>query len=132
MLPGFRRTFAAPALSEATASDALKWMSATTGMGEAATISRIASASAGVGTATRTISHPAAARRRICSTVAAASRVWVVVIDWIVTGLAPPIVTGPTRTTRVGRLGNRLGVVMATLSFTERVRMSRTGILLSR
>ena len=54
-----------------------------------------------VGTATRTISHPASSRARICATVACTSSVFVHVIDWTVTGASPPITTSLTRTGRV-------------------------------
>ena len=50
------------------------------------------------------MSAPASARARICASVAAASAVSVVVIDWTETGAPPPMATPPTFTCRVGRL----------------------------
>ena len=50
-----------------------------------------------VGTVQRTISQPAASRRRICSTVPLTSSVFVLVIDWIATGCSPPMITSPIR-----------------------------------
>ena len=55
-----------------------------------------ASAASGVGTVTRTISQPACSKRRICSMVAPASSVFVLHIDWMVTGAPPPTATPPT------------------------------------
>jgi hypothetical protein len=66
-------------------------------------ISRIASAEAGSGTATRTISHPARAKARICATVAAASEVGVFIMDWTTMGFPPPRATFPTQTVRLFR-----------------------------
>ena len=48
------------------------------------------------GTATRMISHPAAARVQIWWRVASTSSVRVLVIDWMVTGAPPPMGTPPT------------------------------------
>ena len=53
MLPGLIRTAATPASIAFSASDALKWMSAMTGIGEKRTICGSASASSFFGTATR-------------------------------------------------------------------------------
>src|SRR5213593_3871227 len=60
-----------------------------------------ASASAVLGTVTRTISHPASTRRRIWATVASTSAVRGVVMDWTRIGLPPPTPTSPTLTSRV-------------------------------
>ncbi len=79
-----------------SAREALKWMSAITGSGEPATIAGSASASARPGTATLASSQPASASRPIWASVAAASDVSVVAIDWITTGAPPPIATPPT------------------------------------
>ena len=58
-------------------------------------ISEMAAAAFLSTTATRMISHPAFSRRRIWSTVAATSRVSVLVMDWTDTGAPPPTATGP-------------------------------------
>ena len=71
MLPGLMRTAATPASIAFSASDALKWMSAITGIGERRTMSGRAAASSFFGTATRTISQPADASAAICAVVAA-------------------------------------------------------------
>ena len=65
MLPGFRRMQCAPASIAFSASVWLKWMSATTGIGDRTTIVRSASISRSRGTATRTMSAPASATLRI-------------------------------------------------------------------
>ena len=70
MLPGLIRTQCAPASSALIASVWLKWMSAITGIGDSATIVRSAATSCSRGTATRTMSAPASATRRIWSIVA--------------------------------------------------------------
>ena len=57
------RTAATPASIARSASEALKWMSAITGIGESRTIIGSASASSVFGTATRTISQPADGER---------------------------------------------------------------------
>jgi hypothetical protein len=49
---------------------------------------------------TRTMSAPASSSWRICSSVAAASLVRVLVIDWTVIGASPPTSTLPTRILR--------------------------------
>ena len=97
MLPGLIRTAATPASIALSASDALKWMSAMTGIGERRTISGSAAASSFFGTATRTISQPADASAAICAVVAATSCVFVSVIDCTTTGAPPPTSTSPTR-----------------------------------
>ena len=97
MFPGLIRTAATPASIALSASEALKWMSAITGIGDSRTISGSAAASSFFGTATRTISHPADASAAICAVVAATSCVFVSVIDCTTTGAPPPISTSPTR-----------------------------------
>jgi hypothetical protein len=97
MLPGLIRTAATPAAIAFSASDALKWMSAMTGIGDSRTMRGSAAASSFFGTATRTISQPADARAAICAVVAVTSCVFVSVIDWTATGAPPPIATSPTR-----------------------------------
>src|SRR5688572_28338590 len=101
MLPGLIRTLCTPAAIALRPSFHVKWMSATTGSGEPLTMSGSASADFSSGTATRTISQPASARRRICASVASTSHVMVMVIDCTATGAPPPIRTLPTRTGRV-------------------------------
>ena len=96
MLPGLIRTAATPPSIAFSASEALKWMSAITGIGERRTICGSASASSVFGTATRTTSHPADASAAICAVVASTSCVFVSVIDWTTTGAPPPIATPPT------------------------------------
>src|SRR5438552_1233143 len=100
MLPGLIRTAATPASIAFTAREALKWMSAITGIALPATIVRSAATSGRPGTATRTISQPASTRRPICASVASASCVLVVVIDWTTTGAPAPIGTPPTEICR--------------------------------
>ena len=90
------RTAATPASIAFSASEALKWMSAITGMGESRTMSGSAAASSFLGTATRTTSQPADARAAICAVVASTSCVFVSVIDCTTTGAPPPIATLPT------------------------------------
>ena len=72
-----------PASSAAIAYFHWKWMSATTGTVDFAAIATSASASSQCGTATRTMSTPAATSDAICCRVALMSAVFVVVIDWI-------------------------------------------------
>jgi len=96
MLPGLMRTAATPVSMARSASDALKWMSAMIGSPAPATMAGSASASGIPGTATRTMSAPASRRRPTCSSVAATSCVFVVVIDWMLTGAPPPIGMPPT------------------------------------
>ncbi len=100
MLPGLMRTAATPASIARSASEALKWMSAITGTRERSTSSGSASASGSPGTATRTRSTPASTSRSIWAIVASTSCVFVVVIDWTVTGEPPPIGTPPTTMVR--------------------------------
>src|SRR5215472_17427100 len=73
-------------------------MSAITGSGECATISRTASAAWWSGTAGRTISQPASLSAAIWLRVARTSRVSVLVIVWTAIGAAPQTTTSPTRT----------------------------------
>ena len=75
-----------------------KWMSAITGIGDSATMRRIASADGMSGTAQRMMSHPSAASSRICASVASASDVRVFVMDCTDTGAPPPTATRPTCT----------------------------------
>ena len=96
MLPGFRRTQAAPFSIALIASVWLKWMSAMIGTADCATIVFSASASSSRGTATRTRSAPASAQRAIWSIVAVRLAVSVFVIVWTTTGAPPPIRTPPT------------------------------------
>ena len=96
MLPGLSRTQWAPASIALSASVWLKWMSAITGIGDSRTIVRRASTSFSRGTATRTMSAPASATRRIWSIVAVRLAVSVFVIVWTTTGAPPPIGTPPT------------------------------------
>src|SRR5919197_1397237 len=103
MLPGLIRNPWIPASSAAIAYFHWKWMSATTGTVDLAAIAVSASASSQWGTATRTMSTPAATNDAICCRVALMSAVFVVVIDWMRMGASPPIVTSPTRTCRVFR-----------------------------
>ena len=79
-------------------------MSPTTGSGLSAQTRRIAGRQARFGTATRTMSQPAAARRPICSSVPAASSEGRFVIDCMETGAPPPIFTPPKSICRVSRM----------------------------
>src|SRR4051794_29676359 len=71
-------------------------MSATIGTPAARTISRSAAVLSAVGQETRTMSAPASSQRRICSIVAFASSVGVLVIVWTLIGASPPTGTEPT------------------------------------
>jgi hypothetical protein len=62
-----------------------------------------AAAASASGTATRTISHPAASSAQIWSTVAWTSRVSVLVMDCTGIGAFPPTGTFPTKICRVAR-----------------------------
>ncbi len=86
MFPGLMRSPWIPASNAAIAYFHWKWMSATTGTVDFAAIATSASASSQCGTATRTMSTPAATSEAICCSVALMSAVFVVVIDWIETG----------------------------------------------
>src|SRR5919198_323774 len=68
-------------------------MSAITGIGDSTTIVFRASTSLSRGTATRTMSAPASATRRIWSMVAWRLAVSVLVIVWTATGAPPPMGT---------------------------------------
>src|SRR4051794_2624762 len=105
MLPGLIRTQCAPASSALIASVWLKWMSAITGIGDSATIVRSAATSCSRGTATRTMSAPASATRRIWSIVACTLAVSVFVIVCTATGAPPPIGTPPTWICRADAMG---------------------------
>src|SRR4051794_9001524 len=105
MLPGLMRTAWTPCSIALRASEALKWMSAITGIGEKRTMRDSASASSVFGTATRTTSQPADASAAICAVVASTSCVFVSVIDCTTTGEPPPIVTSPTLIWRVLAIG---------------------------
>ena len=85
-----------PASSAAIAYFHWKWMSATTGTVDFAAIATSASASSQWGTATRTMSTPAATSEAICCSVALMSAVFVVVIDCTQIGASPPIATRPS------------------------------------
>ena len=71
-------------------------MSATSGISTRSFISDIACAERISGTATRTMSQPAAANSRICAAVASASHVLVLHIDCKETFAPPPTATPPT------------------------------------
>src|SRR5665647_3290589 len=103
MLPGLTRTAAQPASIAAKTYFGWKWMSAITGICDLRAIAGRASASSWVGTATRTMSQPAAVSAAICWSVALMSVVGVVHIDWTLTGASPPTSTLPTLILRVGR-----------------------------
>src|SRR4051794_21348589 len=109
MLPGLTRTAAQPASIAAKTYFGWKWMSAITGICDLCAIAGRASASSDVGTATRTMSQPAAVSSAICWSVALMSVVCVVHMDWTLTGASPPTSTLPTRILRVGRRGARTG-----------------------
>src|SRR5438309_620915 len=98
MLPGLMRRPWMPPSSAAIAYFHWKWMSAITGIVACSAIVFSAFASSQWGTATRTISHPAATRAAICCSVAFTSAVFVVHIDWTRMGASPPTSTHPTRT----------------------------------
>src|SRR5919108_4074070 len=100
MFPGLIRSPWMPASSAAIAYFHWKWMSATTGIVACSAICFRARASSQWGTATRTISQPAATNAAICWSVAFTSAVFVVVIDWTRIGASPPTSTQPTRTWR--------------------------------
>jgi hypothetical protein len=103
MFPGLIRRPWIPASSAAIAYFHWKWMSATTGTVDLDAIAVSAAASSQCGTATRTMSTPAATNEAICCNVALTSAVFVVVIDCTRIGASPPMVTSPTRTWRVFR-----------------------------
>ena len=96
MLPGFTRTAAQPASMAWNTYFDWKWMSAMIGIGDLATICGKASASSWLGTATRTMSQPAAVSSAICCSVAGTFAVSVLVIDCTEMGAPPPTGTGPT------------------------------------
>src|SRR5690625_7646567 len=90
-------------------------MSAITGICDLPAIAGSAAASSAVGTATRTMSHPAAVSSAICCNVALTSVVGVVVIDCTEIGAWPPTGTSPTLIVRVWRRGRRTGGASLTL-----------------
>src|SRR5450756_2509226 len=96
MLPGLTRTAAQPASIAANTYRGWKWMSAITGSCDLRAIVDSASASSWVGTATRTMSQPAAVSSAICCRVASMSVVGVVHIDCTEMGAPPPTSTVPT------------------------------------
>src|SRR6266536_3480737 len=104
MLPGLIRRPWIPPSSAAMAYFHWKWMSAMTGMVACSAIVLRASASSQWGTATRTISQPAATSEAICWSVALTSAVLVVHIDCTRTGASPPTSTHPTLIVRDFRL----------------------------
>src|SRR5919197_6375339 len=95
MLPGLMRNPWMPASNAALAYFPWKWMSATTGTVACSAIAFRARASSQWGTATRTMSTPAATSEAICCSVVSTSAVLVVVIDWTRTGASPPTLTHP-------------------------------------
>ena len=108
MLPGFRRILWTPASIASSARWKWKWTSATIGTDTCGMISLSAAVSFFSGTATRTRSAPAAARRWISPTHLSISYVYPAVIDWTLTRASPPMPTNPcfsspTITFRVGR-----------------------------
>src|SRR6478735_9864537 len=107
MLPGLTRTAAQPASMALKTYFGWKWMSAITGICDLCAIAGSASASSCVGTATRTMSQPAAVSSAICCSVELMSVVCVVHIDWTLTGASPPTSTLPTLILRVLRRGAR-------------------------
>src|SRR3954469_19515130 len=109
MLPGFTRTAAHPASIAANTYRGWKWMSAITGICDFLAIAGSASASSVSGTATRTIWQPAAVSSAICWSVALTSAVFVVHIDWTLTGKSLPTPTPPTWSCRVFRRGASTG-----------------------
>ena len=113
MLPGLMRSPWMPASSAAMAYFHWKWMSATTGTVDFAAMATSASASSQCGTATRTMSTPAATNEAICCSVALMSAVFVVVIDWIEMGASPPIFTEPIWIWRVSLRG--VGISISSL-----------------
>src|SRR4051794_1284003 len=109
MLPGFTRTAAHPASIAANTYLGWKWMSAITGICDLRAMAGSASASSGLGQATRTMSQPAAVSSAICCSVALTSDVRVVVMDCTLIGASPPTSTVPTLILRDGRRGASTG-----------------------
>ncbi len=127
MLPGLIRTLATPAAMAAIAYFHWKWMSATTGTVDFCAICASASASSCRGTATRTMSTPAALSAAICCSVALTSCVGVVHIDCTLIGAPSPTGILPTLMRRVARRsgGCRCGGV-ACAATTGRLRRTLT------
>ncbi|MNE75057.1 hypothetical protein D3C80_1711810 [compost metagenome] len=71
-------------------------MSATSGTRASRAMVLKAAVDSSSGQETRTMSAPASSSWRICSSVAAASVVGVLVIDWTLIGAPPPTGTEPT------------------------------------
>src|SRR6185312_4126770 len=84
-------------------------MSAMTGIWDFFAMIGSASASSVSGTATRTIWQPDAVSSAICCSVALMSAVFVVHIDWTLTGESLPTPTPPTSSWRVFRRGASTG-----------------------
>src|SRR5690242_18467942 len=122
MLPGLIRSPWMPASRAAMAYFHWKWMSAITGTVDFAAMAVRASASSQCGTATRTMSTPAATSDAICWRVALTSAVLVVVIDWTRIGASPPTVTGPTEICRDFR---RFVSMLNSVSLPENVEQNR-------
>src|ERR671917_448203 len=120
MFPGLTRTAAHPASMAAKTYLGWKWISAITGICDLRAMAGSASASSALGTATRTMSQPAAVSSAICCKVASTSAVSVVVIDCTDTGYALPTPTAPTCNWRVSPRsastgGGKAGIPSATL-----------------
>ncbi len=96
MLPGLMRTLSAPRRAASMAMRASKWMSATTGRGDAAHTASKASRQSRRGMAMRTISQPASAKASIWARFAATSSAAAQVILCTATGAPPPTGTSPT------------------------------------
>src|SRR5690625_182767 len=88
-------------------------MSAITGICDFPAMAGSASASSWLGTATRTMSHPAAVSSAICCRVALISVVAVVVIDCTLTGASPPTSSAPPEILGEARRGARTGAGIA-------------------
>ena len=124
MLPGLMRSFAAPRRAASTAISAEKWISATTGSGEAAHTASNASRSALCGMAMRTTSQPAAASASICARFAATSPAGAFSMDCTTTGAPPPSGTLPTMTRRVPLFGFAVPGIRPSVSSSASNRMS--------
>ena len=96
MLPGLTRTAAQPASMAAKTYRGWKWMSAITGICDFMAMIGSASASSALGTATLTMSQPAAVSSAICCSVPLMSVVLVLVIDCTEIGASPPTWIDPT------------------------------------
>jgi hypothetical protein len=105
MLPGLMRSFAAPRRAASMAMRASKWISATTGRGDAAHTASKASRQLRRGMAMRTISQPASASASICARLASTSSAGAFNMLCTATGAPPPTGTVPTITRRVRAWG---------------------------